>query len=74
MFDFSKKKKMCCARMVEWSKTHRLRRCSYRSAGSNPASRIFFTTLVGRYSSGVEHHTCNVGGGGIVHFFAFVAQ
>ncbi len=60
--------------MAEWSKAVDLSPTISGCAGSNPASRIFFTTLVGLYSSGVEHHTCNGGGGGLVHFFAFVAQ
>ena len=36
------------ARMVEWFKTRRLSRRSSGSAGSNPASRIFFVLVVQR--------------------------
>jgi hypothetical protein len=38
-----KNKKVCCARMAEWSKAVDLSPTISGCAGSNPASRIFFT-------------------------------
>jgi hypothetical protein len=61
----NKKNKKCdFARMAEWSKAVDLSPTISGCAGSNPASRIFFS--IGLYSSEVEHHTCNVGVSGSI--------